>query len=262
MGIPWEPQSTALACLCVPLRMQVNPVHPLVHTHFFIVYKSLPCGQFYLLRITLSWSQGFNTLFLKIKKWRAGVAELTHSCLGGTELGSEPRAPTSQSGASAMTALFIHVGCVFWGPLMAQAFGEVPGKVVEESGSISAMLQSVLLWLLLKINENLLLCKASQTVLVVKNLPPNAGDIRNVGSIPRWGRPPGGGHSNPLQYSCLENPMGRGAWWSAIQRIAKSWTWLSHLASMHALLYSFLGSFTCNLEYELLDHKLLKWGSS
>ena len=116
-----------------------------------------------------------------------------------------------------------------------------PGESHEEPGSISAMLQSVLLWLLLKINENLLLCRASQMVLVVKNLPPNAGDIRDVGSIPGWGRPPGGGHSNPLQYSCLENPMGRGAWWAAIQRVAKSWIWLSHLAGMHALLYSFLG---------------------
>ena len=42
---------------------------------------------------------------------------------------------------------------------------------------------------------------ASQVVLVVKNLPANAGNIRDVGSIPRWGRSPGGGHGNPLQYS-------------------------------------------------------------
>ena len=45
--------------------------------------------------------------------------------------------------------------------------------------------------------------------LVVKNLPTNAGDIRDVGSIPGLGRSPGGGNSNPLQYSCLENPMER-----------------------------------------------------
>ena len=63
MGLPRESQSTALTRLCVPLRMQLSPVHPLEHIHFFIVYKSLPCGQFYLLCITLSWSQGFNTLF-------------------------------------------------------------------------------------------------------------------------------------------------------------------------------------------------------
>ena len=47
--------------------------------------------------------------------------------------------------------------------------------------------------------------------LVVKNLSANSGDIRNVGLIPGLGRSPGGGHSNPLQYSCLENPMDRGA---------------------------------------------------
>jgi len=53
---------------------------------------------------------------------------------------------------------------------------------------------------------------ASQLALVVKNPPANAGDIRDVGSIPGLGRSPGGGNSNALQYSCLENPMDRGAW--------------------------------------------------
>ena len=47
---------------------------------------------------------------------------------------------------------------------------------------------------------------------MVKNLPANAGDVKDVGSIPRSGRSPGGGDGNPLQYSCLENPMGRGTW--------------------------------------------------
>ena len=46
-------------------------------------------------------------------------------------------------------------------------------------------------------------------VLIVKNLPANAGDVRDTGSIPRWGRSPRGGHGRPLQYSCLENPMDR-----------------------------------------------------
>ena len=57
-------------------------------------------------------------------------------------------------------------------------------------------------------------CKrwASQVKLVVKNTPANAGALRDVGSIPRLGRVPGGGHGNPLQYSCLENPADRGAW--------------------------------------------------
>ena len=53
---------------------------------------------------------------------------------------------------------------------------------------------------------------ASQLALVVKNSPANAGDIRDAGSIPGLGRSPGGGHGNPFQDSCLENPMDRGAW--------------------------------------------------
>ena len=52
---------------------------------------------------------------------------------------------------------------------------------------------------------------ASQVALVVKNLPANAGDVRDEGSIPGLGRSPGGGHGSPLQYSCLENPMDREA---------------------------------------------------
>ena len=60
--------------------------------------------------------------------------------------------------------------------------------------------------------------------LVVKNTPANAGDSRDVASIPRLGRYPGGGHGNPLQYSCLENPMDRGAWWATVHRITKSQT--------------------------------------
>ena len=51
-----------------------------------------------------------------------------------------------------------------------------------------------------------------RVALGVKNQPANAGDIRDVDLIPGLGRSPGGGHSNPLQYSCLENPMDRGAW--------------------------------------------------
>ena len=53
--------------------------------------------------------------------------------------------------------------------------------------------------------------------LVVKN-PANAGDVRDLGLIPRSGRSPGGGHGNPLQYSCLENPMDRGAWQAMAHR--------------------------------------------
>ena len=54
--------------------------------------------------------------------------------------------------------------------------------------------------------------------------PTYAGDIRDVGLIPRSRRSPGGGHGNPLQYSCLENPMDRGAWWATVHSLSKSWT--------------------------------------
>ena len=74
---------------------------------------------------------------------------------------------------------------------------------------------------------------ASQVALVVKNLPTNAGDIKDVGSIPGLGRFPGRGHGNPLQYSCLENAMDRGAWQATVHGIAKSWTQLKGL-STHA----------------------------
>ena len=62
--------------------------------------------------------------------------------------------------------------------------------------------------------------------LVVKNLSTNAGDIRDVDSIPGLGRSPRDGHGKPLQYSCLENPMDRGAWWTIVHGVAKSWTQL------------------------------------
>ena len=59
---------------------------------------------------------------------------------------------------------------------------------------------------------------------VVKNLPANAGDIRDVGSILGSGRSPEEGNGNPLQYSCLGNSMDRGAWQATVHRVAKSWT--------------------------------------
>ena len=72
--------------------------------------------------------------------------------------------------------------------------------------------------------------RVSQVALVVKHPPANAGDIRNMGSIPGSGKTPRGGHGNPLQYSCLENPMDRGTWQAVVHRITKSQTqpkWLS-----------------------------------
>ena len=65
---------------------------------------------------------------------------------------------------------------------------------------------------------------------MVKNPPENAGDIRDLGSIPGLGRSPGGGHGNPLQYACLENPMDRGAWEGTVHRVTKSPTQLEQLS--------------------------------
>ena len=62
---------------------------------------------------------------------------------------------------------------------------------------------------------------AAQLVQVVKNPPASIGDIGDTGSIPGLGRSPGRKHGNPLQYSCLENPMDRGAWWATVQRVQR-----------------------------------------
>ena len=72
--------------------------------------------------------------------------------------------------------------------------------------------------------------------LAVKNLSADAGDIREMGLIPGLGRPPGGGHGNPVEDSCLENPTDRGDWWTAVYRVAKSQTRLKRL-STHALTF-------------------------
>ena len=59
--------------------------------------------------------------------------------------------------------------------------------------------------------------------IVVKNLPASVGDTRDLASIPGLGRSPGEGNDNPLQYSCLENPMDRGAWQATVHGVIKSW---------------------------------------
>ena len=86
----------------------------------------------------------------------------------------------------------------------------------------------------------------SQVSLVVKKQPANAGDKRDVDSIPGSGRSPGGGHGNQLQYSCLENPMDRGAWWTTphgSQRVGHNWrdnTLSTHAHTRTRLLASLL----------------------
>ena len=63
---------------------------------------------------------------------------------------------------------------------------------------------------------------ASQVILMVKNPPANAGDIRDIASIPGSGKSSGGGNGNPLQYYCLENPMDRRIWRATVHRVAES----------------------------------------
>ena len=72
---------------------------------------------------------------------------------------------------------------------------------------------------------------ASRVVLVVKNLPANAGDVRDTGLILGAGRSPREGHGNPLQYSCLENPTDRGAWRATVHEVTESQTWLKRLST-------------------------------
>ena len=86
---------------------------------------------------------------------------------------------------------------------------------------------------------------------MVKNLPANVGDVRDVGFIPRSGRFAGGGHGNPLQYSCLKNPMNRGAWWATVHEEAKNWTQMKQL-SMHTCMYTHTHTHT--FFYRILTH--------
>ena len=90
---------------------------------------------------------------------------------------------------------------------------------------------------------------ASQAALVVKNLPASAGDMRDLGSISGWGRSPGGGHGNPLQYSCLKNHTDRGAWHATVHRATKSQTGRKRL-SRQAHIY------VCNLGHSRISSAL------
>ena len=63
--------------------------------------------------------------------------------------------------------------------------------------------------------------RASQGALLVKNPPASAGDVRDMDSVPGLGGSPGRGHGNSLQYSCLENPIDRGAWWATLHEVTK-----------------------------------------
>ena len=83
---------------------------------------------------------------------------------------------------------------------------------------------------------------ASQVAVVAKDLPPSVGDVRDTGLIAGLGRSPGEGSGNPLQYSCLENPMDRGARRAIVRKVAKSQIWLKQF-SIHAHSYSVISTF-------------------
>ena len=79
---------------------------------------------------------------------------------------------------------------------------------------------------------------AFHLALLVKSLLANAGDVKDAGLIPGLGRSPGGGHGNPLWYSCLENLMDKGAWWATVHSVVQSWTrlkWFTHITHVLAI---------------------------
>ena len=88
---------------------------------------------------------------------------------------------------------------------------------------------------------------------MVKNPPANTGDIRDLGSVPRWGRSPGEGNGNPLQHSCLDNPMDGGAWRAPVHRVAKSRTRMSTYIVVTNTRYQ---QFIININTEMLVQSL------
>ena len=114
--------------------------------------------------------------------------------------------------------IFIKTGLPWWSSGYSSALAlwkvwiQSPlGEVLHVTRCYKKIFLKIVLW-------------ASQVALVAKNLPANAGDVRDLGSIPGLGKSPGGGHGNPLQYSCLENPMDRGAWLATVHGVANSRT--------------------------------------
>ena len=99
----------------------------------------------------------------------------------------------------------------------------------------------------------------SQVVLVVKNPPADAGDARDVHSIPGSGKSPGGRQGNPLQYSCLENPMDRGAWRATVPRVTKSQTrrkWLSTNTQLSHI-SGILQCFFCDISFGIISSRII-----
>ena len=110
--------------------------------------------------------------------------------------------------------------------------------------SIPDLNQHETIFLSLSLLKIFFLCEpfkgASLLTWWVKNLPVNTGHVKDVGLIPGWRRSPQGGNGSLLQYSCLSNPMHRGAWWATVQRISKSQTQMSMHECVHTTLHIFL----------------------
>ena len=106
------------------------------------------------------------------------------------------------------------------------------------------------------INSSVLV-RASQVALVVKYMPANSEDVRDVGSIFRLGRCPGGGHGNPLQYSAWRIPMYKGAWQATVHRVSKSQTRLKWLSRSVLDLIVKTGLWLIESENNLYDKQVL-----
>ena len=97
----------------------------------------------------------------------------------------------------------------------------------------------------------------SQVVLVVKSTRANAGDVRDMGLTPGLGRSPREGHSNPLQNSCLEDPMDRGAWWAVVHRVTRNRTQLKQLSPhLCGMTFYSLKHRKCSLRLSWEDHQI------
>ena len=130
------------------------------------------------------------------------------------------------------------------GPWVLLSSSAVPG--ILRSGEV--LLNFNIYKVSLNTNYSSVCLRASQAAPAVKNPPANAGDLRDGGLIPRLGRPPGGGHGSPVLYSCLENPMDRGAWRATVrvdqQRVGHNWSdsaSTDHVVVQSEIRYFFFG---------------------